>query len=240
MNSADPTWLRLEGVSFRRGGRTILGNLSIDFAQHELTLLTGHNGSGKTTLLRILAGLLQPDSCTLELNGSRPRAGWRHCRQLLRSHSCYLHQQPYLFDATVFDNIAYGLRRRGVPAGRIRPQVEAALATTRLEHLAQRHCQQLSGGEKQRVAMVRAWVLRPRLLLLDEPVANMDKPSRRQCYELLNRMREDDIAVLLTSHDPQQGDLEITRHLHLYRGEMSRKELHTADNDQPEDEVIQP
>jgi energy-coupling factor transporter ATP-binding protein EcfA2 len=229
--TSETPWLRLEGVAFRRAGRAILGDLSLGFERRELTLLTGHNGSGKTTLLRILAGLLQPDSFTLEFNGRRLNRGWRHCRQLLRSNSCYLHQQPYLFDATVYDNIAYGLKRKGVPGEQIRKQVDAALATTHLEHLAERHCQQLSGGEKQRVAMVRAWVLKPRLLLLDEPVANMDKPSRRQCYQLLNQMREDDIAVVLTSHDPQHGELDITRHLHLYEGKMSHKGRHFP-NDQ--------
>ena len=144
-------------------------------------------------------------------------------RGILRDNSCYLHQQPYLFDAPVFDNVAYGLRRRGLDSSEIERMVGEALEATALDHLRRRHCSELSGGEKQRVAMVRAWVLAPRLLLLDEPVANMDKPSRGKCLALINQMQRDNIAVVLTSHDPQQGELHISRHLHLYQGRMVDK-----------------
>jgi energy-coupling factor transporter ATP-binding protein EcfA2 len=213
-------WLALKGINFKRAGRTILSDVSLQFDRRELTLLTGHNGSGKTTLLRILAGLLRPDSATLELNGGEKSASWMRSRGTLRDNSCYLHQQPYLFDASVFDNVAYGLRRRGLAGTEINRLVVEALETTELGHLRLRHCNELSGGEKQRVAMVRAWVLMPRLLLLDEPVANMDKPSRCKCLALINQMHRDNIAVVFTSHDPQQGDLHISRHLHLYQGRM--------------------
>lgn len=224
MNSlAETPWLRLQGINFSRSGRAILSDVSLQFGSRELTLLTGHNGSGKTTLLRILAGLLQPDSAILELDGIRQSGGWSRSRGILRENSCYLHQQPYLFDATVFDNVAYGLRRRGLNGNKIEHVVCEALEATALSHLRRRHCSELSGGEKQRVAMVRAWVLTPRLLLLDEPVANMDKPSRSKCLALINQMQRDNIAVVLTSHDPQQGELQLSRHIHLYQGRMISK-----------------
>jgi len=218
-----PPWLSLQGINFSRAGRTILSDISVQFGDRELTLLTGHNGSGKTTLLRIMAGLLKPDSAILQLNGSQRTGSWMRNRGILRARCCYLHQQPYLFDATVFDNIAYGLRRQGLDSSEIERMVGDALEVTALDHLRRRHCNELSGGEKQRVAMVRAWVLAPRLLLLDEPFANMDKPSRGKCLALINQMQQDNIAVLLTSHDPQQGELHISRHLHLYQGRMVGK-----------------
>lgn len=221
----EPPWLTLQGINFSRAGRTILSDISLQFSRRELTLLTGHNGSGKTTLLRILAGLLKPDSATLKLDGNREAGGWMRSRKILREYSCYLHQQPYLFDASVFDNIAYGLRRYGLASSEVERVVGEALEAAALDHLSRRHSHELSGGEKQRVAMLRAWVLKPRLLLLDEPVANMDKPSRSKCLTLLNQMQRDNIAVVLTSHEPQQGELQISRHLHLYQGRMVSKNL---------------
>ncbi|MCP4285151.1 MAG: energy-coupling factor ABC transporter ATP-binding protein [Gammaproteobacteria bacterium] len=229
---SNTAWLQLNGIYFNRAGRTILSDISLQFCDGELTLLTGHNGSGKTTLLRILAGLLKPDSALLEIDSHEKTGNWIRSQAILRDNSCYLHQQPYLFDASVFDNVSYGLHRRGLETTKIKRQVMDALEATALAHLCRRHCSELSGGEQQRVAMVRAWVLKPRLMLLDEPVANMDKPSRRQCLALINQMQQDNITVMLTSHDPQQGKLQISRHLHLYHGRMINKKP-AASTDQP-------
>lgn len=223
---ANPVWLSLHGIEFSRARQRILHNISLQFERAELTLLTGPNGSGKTTLLRILAGLLKPDRATVSIDSNQWRPGsWSQHRAILRHNVCYLHQQPYLFDASVYDNVAYGLRRRGLDDRQIKNLVNNALEATLLDHLSQRHCAKLSGGEKQRVAMVRTWVLKPRLLLLDEPVANMDKTSRNRCFALINQMQQDNISVVVTSHEPQQGELQISRHLHLYQGQMTFKEL---------------
>lgn len=222
----NPSWLKLQGIDFSRSGQHILCDISLQFYSTELTLLTGPNGSGKTTLLRILAGLLKPDRATVSIDNNQWRPGsWSRHQANLRHDVCYLHQHPYLFDASVFDNVAYGLRRRGLDNDQIRHLVNEALQATSLDHLSRRHCTKLSGGEKQRVAMVRTWVLKPRLLLLDEPVANMDKTSRNRCFALINQMQQDKIAVVLTSHEPQLGELQLSRHLHLYQGRMTVKEL---------------
>jgi len=220
-------WLRLRNLQFSRKGRGILHDLSLDLSPGELILLTGPNGSGKTTLLRIIAGLLAPDRALLDTR-ERQQLDWQSCSPYLRAHSCYLHQQPYLFDASVYDNIAYGLKCQKLQRAEIEARVRDGLERATLEHLAQRHSRELSGGEQQRVAMLRAWVLAPRLMLLDEPVANMDKLARRQCLSLINQLQQDRIGVILTSHEPQQGRLNITRHLHLYQGEMTEKPLTSA------------
>ncbi|MCP3870430.1 MAG: energy-coupling factor ABC transporter ATP-binding protein [Gammaproteobacteria bacterium] len=221
-------WLRVKATCFSRNKREILKNISVEFSEGELILLTGHNGSGKTTLLRIIAGLLKPDQGLFELNGG-PWSNWRFIRNSLRQNTCYLHQQPYLFDCSVFNNVAYGLRRQGVGQQEITSRVTAALEAASLDHLQRRHSRELSGGEQQRVAMVRAWVLTPRLMLLDEPVANMDKQARRLCLSLINQLYKDKVSVILTSHDPQQGELQLTRHLHLYQGSMEPKPIDTLD-----------
>ena len=225
MNDAGPV-LAVTGLGFSRSGRPVLRELDLALDAGRITLLTGHNGSGKSTLLRILAGLLPPDRGRWHIDGT-PGSSWQEVRRSLLQRHCYLHQQPYLFDATVFDNIAYGLRRRRVPRREIAERVAQALRHVSLEPLRDRPARALSGGEQQRVAIARAWVLRPRLMLLDEPVANMDKPARRRSIDLINRLAEHGIAVVVTSHDPQHGELRIRRHLHLYQGELSERRLRT-------------
>jgi tungstate transport system ATP-binding protein len=220
---AKKVWLKMQGLTFLRGDRTILKEISIDFRAADLTLLTGHNGSGKTTLLRILAGLQKPQQVYFEIAGKNLK--WRQSYRFLRDQICYLHQNPYLFDGSVYDNISYGLKRHRLGRQAIQAKVDEALELISLEHLAQRHSRELSGGEKQRVAIARAWVLAPRMMLLDEPVSNLDKRSRGICYELINRLQQQQIGVIYTSHEPQAGHLKINRHLHLYEGEMSIKPI---------------
>lgn len=219
-------WLKLQDLTFNRGERTILKNLSLEFSNGELILLTGQNGSGKTTLLRILAGLLKPGEARFEIAGSR--RNWRQSYRLLREQICYLHQHPYLFDSSVADNIAYGLKRKKLSRQAIGARVAEALELISLEHLARRNCRELSGGEKQRVAIARAWALAPRLMLLDEPVSNLDKRSREICYDLINQLQQQHIGVVYTSHEPQTGKLNLSRHIHLYEGELSTKSTRTA------------
>ena len=216
-------WLNIQNLGFSRDKRRILESISMDIHPGDLTLLTGHNGSGKTTLLRIMAGLLQPDSGRFSLEG-KAQPNWHRSRNLLRRNVCYLHQRPYLFDGSVYDNISYGLRRHKMDKRQIEARVMDALANASLEHLSDRNSRELSGGEQQRVAIVRAQVLNPRLMLLDEPLANMDKQSRRQCLSMINQLHRKQVSVILTSHEPQQGELDITRHLHLYQGILSQKE----------------
>ncbi len=219
-------WLKLRQLTFNRGDRTILRDIALELQPGELILLTGQNGSGKTTLLRILAGLLKPQQIQLEMAGSQ--RNWRQSYRYLREHICYLHQHPYLFDCSVYDNIAYGLKCRGLGRQAVAARVAEALELISLEPLAKRNSRELSGGEKQRVAIARAWALSPRLMLLDEPVSNLDKRSRGVCYDLINQLQQQRIGVVYTSHEPQVGRLHLSRHIHLYAGELTTKPLPAA------------
>lgn len=228
MNKKD--WnIELKHIFLQRDKRLILDDISLQISSNDFILMTGQNGSGKSTLLRVIAGLLKPTAAEIhfatEIKSGHIRKSWLQARNRLRQRICYLHQQPYLFQGTVFENVAYGLRRRRVPGKEINAQVNQALQAFSLENLINRDCHKLSGGEKQRVAIVRSWIIKPDIMLLDEPFANMDKESRFKSYELINQLHQDNIAVLLTSHDPQESRLDFNQHLHLYQGRMVAKTL---------------
>lgn len=212
-------WLRLNAVSFNRGARLILDEVSLAFRPAELTLLVGANGSGKSTLLKIISGLLKPDQAVLEYQGQQ--ASWRKLRSTLLTETCYLHQNPYLFDATVFDNVGYGLKAMGVPGPLRRERTTLALETTSLQHLARRHSSELSSGERQRAAIARAWALSPRLMLMDEPLANMDQSARHQCRLLIRQLQENGMGIILTSHEGRHKGLNITREIKLEDGRLT-------------------
>ena len=181
--------------------------------------LTGRNGAGKTTLLKIIAGLEPPDCCDVSLDHrSQP---WQAVRQRLRNVVVYLHQQPYMFDDTVEGNLGYGLRVTGVPRARRRRAVAAMLERMGLDYAAHRNARTLSGGEQQRLALARAWLLRPRVLLLDEPTANMDSDFRRQTWTLLQDMLREDLAIMVSSHELSKAECPNRLNLHLQDGRLN-------------------
>ena len=215
-------WLKVRNLRLRRHKKAILDDLDLDLRPGELTLLTGPNGVGKTTLLRVICGLEEPDH--IQLQHQDAIHNWRKGRRILRQNICYLHQHPYLFDGSVYDNVAYGLKQKKLSRRQVDERVQEALEIVDLEHLSQRTSQQPITHLMTRIAIARAWVLSPAFMLLDEPVANLDKHSRQQCHRLINQLPGQNIGVLLTSHEPQQGELNFTRHLHMYGGKLKRKD----------------
>ena len=182
--------------------------------------LSGNNGSGKTTLLKIISGLMAPDHAEIHYNGKRLL--WPAARQHIQRDVIYLHQTPYIFDGSVTANIAYGLRRRGWSARQAKNRVERALRWAGLSHLATRNARALSGGEKQRVALTRAWVLEPHILLLDEPLTGLDYTARLQTISLIERLSTDGMGIVVTGHDVQTSMSIATEHLHLQQGKLVR------------------
>ncbi len=213
-------------IAFHGLRKTIAGRCLFDIPQLVIEqgrcmLLSGENGAGKTTLLKIIAGLEAPDHAEVHYRGQV--LPWKAARRLCRGQAVYLHQTPYFFDASVADNVAYGLHRAGVARAEARQRVIETLSWAGLEHLSERNARQLSGGEKQRVALARARILSPRLLLLDEPTASMDREARERTYFLIQRLRSEDMAVLIASHELERlvplGDV----HLHLHDGELRER-----------------
>ena len=214
--------------------KTVHGNLLLDIDalaihEHRCVALSGRNGAGKSTLMRIIAGLEAPDSVTVTYDGAV--MPWKRACQQMRTHVIYLHQQPYLFDRSVTDNIAYGLRRQGLSIKDISRKVSAALDWAGIGHLQLRNARELSGGERQRVAFARDRILRPRVLLLDEPTTNMDSEAREQAHRMIKRLKEDGVSILLSTHEFHTVAHLCDAHLSLEAGSLQPQTIGQASSD---------
>jgi tungstate transport system ATP-binding protein len=199
-------------------GRTLLDVEVLALEAGQSYALTGDNGSGKSTLLRALAGLEPAIASSCEFHGSA--FSLEDYPENLRREIVYVHQHPYLFRTSIEDNIAYGLKARGVSGAERARLVEEAIAWARVDHLRGVPPHKLSGGEKQRVALARARVLNPRLFLLDEPTANLDGESIRQVIELIRELCQDNNCVLVACHDREIFELPGIQRLHLEEGRL--------------------
>jgi len=161
----------LENLTKCFGNRTVLDDVTLQIEEGEIIALLGPNGSGKTTLLKILAFLEKPESGEVKFQGETVTD---KNAERMRLQSAMVFQRTMLFSTSVYNNVAYGLRMRKLPKNLIKEEVQKALSLVKLEGFERRSAKKLSGGEQQRVALARALVLKIKLLLLDEPTANLD------------------------------------------------------------------
>jgi tungstate transport system ATP-binding protein len=206
------------------GDRRLLDIDSLTLDAGNVYALTGDNGSGKSTLLRILAGLESADALIFEFAGAKVNgAGYPAS---MRRDIIYVHQHPYLFNTSVEANIEYGLKMRGIDVATRKASAREAMAWAGLDRVALVPPKRLSGGEKQKVAIARAKVLNPRLLLVDEPTANLDRNAREQIVALLNATASATASanncVVVACHDQEIIDLPHVVRLHLEDGKISR------------------
>jgi tungstate transport system ATP-binding protein len=211
--------VRIDHVSKRFGERVVLSDLAARFVSGESYVLTGDNGSGKSTLMRILSGLEEATAGTLEIDGRS--ADLRHYPEWLRQEIVYVHQHPYLFDTSIAENIGYGLKARRTPADERSRIVAEVLEWAGLGHVAKVRPRRLSGGEKQRVAMARAKVLHPRLFLLDEPTANLDRDGRHRVLDLIHDLGQGENCVVVACHDQELINLPFMHQLRLAGGQLT-------------------
>ncbi|MDT3735062.1 MAG: energy-coupling factor ABC transporter ATP-binding protein [Denitratisoma sp.] len=210
--------LVLEGVRKSFGERRIINVGKLELAAGESYVLTGENGSGKTTFLRIMAGLETAEAGFCRFDGKL--VNLQAYPESLRRDVIYVHQHPYLFRGSIADNIAYGLKARGI-AGSARDQmVKDAIDWAGVADLLEVPPQRLSGGEKQRVALARARVLQPRLFLLDEPTANLDTEARQQTMRLIRDLCAANSTVVLACHDREIIELPHMHRLHMEHGSI--------------------
>lgn len=201
------------------GGRTVLDVHSLVIGAGRLHILTGANGAGKSTLLGLLAFLTPPASGEV-LFDNAPVPWGSHSLFRLRRQATLMHQFPCLFTGSVFDNVAYGLGVRGMGASEQRQRVAEALALTGLAGFERRNALKLSGGEVRRVAMARALVLEPQVLLLDEPLANVDHETALLLEGLITSLPKQGMCVIMTTHEPNHAARLGGRNIHLVSGRI--------------------
>jgi len=199
---ADMPLLRIEGVAKKFGGFRAVDGVSLDIAAGEFFALLGPSGCGKTTLLRMLAGFETPDEGRILLNGRDIAQVLPHERpvnMMFQNYALF----PHL---SVRDNIAFGLKRAGMARQDIEPRVAEMVALVKLDGLEQRKPDQLSGGQRQRVALARSLARRPQVLLLDEPLAALDKKLRESTQlELMELQRRLGMTFIIVTHDQEEA-----------------------------------
>ena len=217
--------LIVENIEKQLGTAQVLCGVSFELQQGEVLALLGASGSGKTTLLRSVAGLERPDKGKIEIRGKvvfdaasgfEIPAEQRGLGLVFQSYAIWPHR-------SVFENVAYGLRLRRVPDAEIRQRVGDVLARLGLGHLADRYAHQLSGGQQQRVALARAIVYNPPVLLLDEPLSNLDaklrEDARAWVRELIKQIGN---SALYVTHDQTEALAIADRVLLLDRGQIQQ------------------
>ncbi len=200
-------FLDIRGVTKRHGLRPVVDNVSLQVQSGESVVIVGPSGSGKTTLLRMVAGLETPDDGEVWLEGRRVSAP----RQILvppyERRLGFVFQDLALWPhMTIGQHLEFVVNTSDAPASERQARVRDALTRTRIEQMADRYPHQLSGGEQQRAALARAVVTRPRLLLLDEPLSNLDPDLRTVLRGELARIRQElGLTVLHVTHDYQEA-----------------------------------
>jgi putrescine transport system ATP-binding protein len=201
-------FIKLRGITKSFGAFTAVDKIDLDIYRGELFALLGGSGCGKTTLLRMLAGFETPTEGTLSIDGvdlTHVPSYERPVNMMFQSYALFPHM-------TVEKNVAYGLKRDGVDVKEIIRRVDEMLAMVELQTFAKRKPQQLSGGQRQRVALARALIKRPKVLLLDEPLAALDKRLREQTqFELMNIQDKLGITFVIVTHDQEEAMTLATR-----------------------------
>ncbi len=200
--------LRVENLTFEADGRRLLGPVTFELPKGGITVIIGPNGAGKSLLLRLCHGLITPAS---------GRVGWAMETGLVggRKRHAMVFQRPVMLRRSARANLQHAASVTG--AGR---RVPDALERFGLAHLAERPARLLSGGEQQRLALARAWLLEPEVLFLDEPSSQLDPGATRQIEATLERLAAEGVTLLMTTHDLGQARRLAKRVLFLHRGQL--------------------
>lgn len=195
-------FVSLQKLSLAYGKTLIVPELDLDIHEGELIALLGPSGCGKTTTMQAIAGLITPRSGKIVIDGTdmtRTPANKRGIGLVFQSYALF----PHL---SAFENVAFGLRLRRLPKSEITSRVEEGLQTVALSHLANRMPAEMSGGQQQRLSLARSLVMEPKVLLLDEPLSNLDARLRLDMRTELQRLqRETGITMIFVTHDQSEA-----------------------------------
>ena len=205
--------LKVDSLGFRAGDVTALSGVSFSVVPGSRTIVLGPNGAGKSVLLRLLHGLLAPAAGVVVWANANPHQ--------VRRAQAMVFQRPVMLRRTVRENLAFALEVAGVTNSmEQKSRADAALARVGMLGLADRAARHCSGGEQQRLAIARAWVLQPEVLFLDEPTASLDPAATRAIEEAITAMHAQGTTIVMTTHDLGQARRNADRVLFLHRGRL--------------------
>jgi tungstate transport system ATP-binding protein len=205
--------LRLEEVSYTARGQVLLDRLSFELGPGLRTVIMGPNGAGKSLTLRLCHGLIRPTSGRIRWLGAVGA-------QEVRGRHALVFQRPVLLRRSAFANLTHALSLAGLGFRARRARAREALDRFGLADLAERPARVLSGGEQQRLAMARAWALRPQVLFLDEPTAALDPAATRAIEDMVESFQADGVKIVMTTHDVGQARRLADEVLFLHRGRV--------------------
>jgi putative spermidine/putrescine transport system ATP-binding protein len=227
--------VQVDRVSKRFGDQLAVGDVSFALPKGAFLTILGPSGSGKTTVLRMIAGFITPDAGTIAIKG-RPVAGDPPYARSIGMVFQRLALFPHLCAA---DNVAYPLRMRGWPKAEIAPRVERYLTLVRLEGLGTRRIHELSGGQQQRVAIARALVFEPDLLLLDEPLAALDRKLREDMQLEFRRIQQElGVTTINVTHDQREALVMSDRVIVMDQGRIQQDAIPTETYGQPANRFV--
>jgi tungstate transport system ATP-binding protein len=206
--------LQIVGVQKNYRNVEALKSVSLELQGNKIIVLLGVNGAGKSTLMRILAGLENSDTGTILFDNQNTDA------KALRHISTLIFQKTAMFTRNVYDNLAYGLKIRKVPKEEIAKRVPEALAAVRLSGFEKRRAKKLSGGEQQRIALARAFLLDSNVLLLDEPTANLDPNSAIIIEKAIISQKSSGRIIVMATHNLSQARRMADEIVHIHNGEI--------------------
>jgi tungstate transport system ATP-binding protein len=208
--------VNLQLIDLQKNYRTVkaLKSVSLNLQSNKIIVLLGVNGAGKSTLMRILAGLENADVGTILFNNQKTES------KALRQVSTLVFQKTAMFSMNVYNNLAYGLKIRKVPDEEIIGRVPEALAAVRLSGFEKRRAKKLSGGEQQRIALARAFLLDSNVLLLDEPTANLDPNSAIIIEKAIVGKKSSQRIIIMATHNLNQARRLADEIIHIHNGEI--------------------